>query len=190
MIKEFSSNTDVFFFLYLCYRQSSNLLTLSDSGVLESQEEMEFNISINIENDYTESEFADENASSSSFPVDASTSSYQEDALAAACLENASILSTGAAAGQDLHCQNEDTGIDELVTQRKKNDQDRKRKCSIEDVAADYFSKRSKELGNDSDGLLSFFKSLLPDIRKLPPHKIRLCKIKMMEIVNDLSEDN
>ena len=53
---------------------------------------------------------------------------------------------------------------------------------------ATYFSKRSKELGNDSHDLLSYFKSLLPDIRKLPPHEVHLCEIKFLQIINELCE--
>ena len=51
---------------------------------------------------------------------------------------------------QNFSVQKEDYfGTDELVSQCGGG-------CSLEDVAADYFSKRLKELDNDSDVLISY----------------------------------
>lgn len=81
--------------------------------------------------------------------------------------------------------------LEEEVTEIEngaKNKRKRKKETTLEDVAIDYFGKRARET-TDPDGMMNFFKSLLPDIKDFPKEKKRLLKFKILNIVNELADE-
>lgn len=69
-----------------------------------------------------------------------------------------------------------------------KNKRKRKKETALEDVAIEYFGKRARET-TDPDGMMNFFKSLLPDIKDFSKEKKRLLKIKILTVINELADD-